>query len=180
MLNLIVAHCRNRGIGMHNKLPWKLKSDMERFKKLTVGDGNNAVIMGRKTWESLPEKYRPLPNRTNIILSNTIKDLDNVVIFGSSSEARKYCLDNKFTETWIIGGSKVYSEFLKTCDLSNIYITEIYQNYNCDAYFPELPMNYTCVEHHNWLREGGVVYGFKLYKNNVLPGDFLRDVFPFK
>ena len=68
-MNLIVAYCRNRGIGFKNKLPWKLSSDMNRFKNLTIGDGNNAVIMGRNTWESLPQKFKPLPKRSNIVLS---------------------------------------------------------------------------------------------------------------
>ena len=72
MLNLIVAHCRHRGIGFKNTLPWFIKSDLKRFKHLTIGNGNNAVIMGRKTWESLPVKHQPLSNRTNVIISNTI------------------------------------------------------------------------------------------------------------
>ena len=68
-MNLIVAYCKNRGIGFKNTLPWKLSLDMNRFKKLTIGNKNNAVIMGRNTWESLPLKYKPLPKRTNIILT---------------------------------------------------------------------------------------------------------------
>ncbi len=70
-MNLIVGFCKNRGIGLKNALPWHLKKDLVRFKKLTIGDGDNAVIMGRNTWNSLPKKWKPLPKRTNIVLTRT-------------------------------------------------------------------------------------------------------------
>ena len=73
MINIIVAYCKNRGIGICNRLPWYLPQDLKRFKLLTTGD-ENSIIMGRKTWESLPVK--PLPKRKNIIVS------------------RKFCSDN--------------------------------------------------------------------------------------
>ena len=76
-MNLIVAYCRNRGIGFQNKLPWKLSQDMNRFKNLTIGNGNNAVVMGKNTWESLPQKYKPLPKRANIVLSTKYDNLFN-------------------------------------------------------------------------------------------------------
>ena len=74
-INLIVAMCKNNGIGLNNKIPWKISEDMHYFSKKTSGnypgDGNkkNAVIMGRNTWESLPKKYKPLPHRFNIVLT---------------------------------------------------------------------------------------------------------------
>ena len=67
-MKLIVAFCKNRGIGLNNKMPWYLKSDLKRFKKLTIGKGNNAIIMGKNTWISL--KCLSLPKRSNIILSS--------------------------------------------------------------------------------------------------------------
>ena len=72
MINIIVAYTKNKGIGFKNKIPWKLNSDLIRFKKLTIGNGNNSVIMGKKTWDSLPYNVKPLPNRTNIIISKTM------------------------------------------------------------------------------------------------------------
>ena len=66
---MIVAMDEDGYIGNGNSLPWKLGSDLKRFKLLTVADGFNAVIMGRKTWDSLPDKYRPLPDRLNIVMS---------------------------------------------------------------------------------------------------------------
>ena len=66
---MIVAMDEDRCIGRGNRLPWKLSSDMTRFKELTEGDGFNSVIMGRKTWDSLPDAFRPLPERVNIVMS---------------------------------------------------------------------------------------------------------------
>ena len=66
---MIVAMDEGGCIGQGNELPWKLSSDLSRFKKLTEGDGFNAVVMGRKTWDSLPERFRPLPERLNIVMS---------------------------------------------------------------------------------------------------------------
>ena len=62
-LSVIFASTRDGGIGKDGQLPWRLKADMKFFKETTIGDGNNAVVMGRKTWESIPPKYRPLPKR---------------------------------------------------------------------------------------------------------------------
>ena len=73
-MNIIVAACKNRGIGFKNKLPWKLSKEMKYFKELTIGEKNNAVVMGRNTWLSIPEKNRPLPKRENIVLiSRTVQ-----------------------------------------------------------------------------------------------------------
>ena len=73
MFNIIVAVDSNNGIGLNNKLPWIIREDLNFFKMMTTGKKNNVVIMGRKTWESIPEKYKPLANRFNIILSNTLE-----------------------------------------------------------------------------------------------------------
>jgi len=78
MFKIVVAHDLNRGIGKNNGLPWHIKEDMRYFKKLSTETSNkkkkNVVIMGRKTYESIPEKFRPLEDRINIILSKTMKD----------------------------------------------------------------------------------------------------------
>ena len=119
-MNLIVAYCKNRGIGFKNTLTWKLSLDMNRFKKLTIGNKNNAVIMGRNTWESLTLKYKPLPKRTNIILTtkadyrlNTI-DPNVPKFFSSFKSAEHYCSLAQIDNMWVIGGEMIYNE------LSNI------------------------------------------------------------
>ena len=79
---IIVAHDLNQGIGTDNQLPWHCAEDMAYFKSLTIGNQKNAVIMGRKTWESIPEKFRPLPNRLNIVLSKNRDLIFNFFIAG--------------------------------------------------------------------------------------------------
>lgn len=179
MLNLIVAHCRHRGIGFKNTLPWFIKSDLKRFKHLTIGNGNNAVIMGRKTWESLPVKHQPLSNRTNVIISNTLQQSDvnkyitncrqskTIKVVKSIQDAKKFCIDNKFDDTWVIGGDTIYTQFLKCPDISYIYITEINNEFNCDAFFSPIPDYFRYISNSNsvWQLENGLWFKNKVLKN---------------
>ena len=84
MYKIISAFCKNRGIGNAGKLPWNIKKDMAYFKKTTSFVSNkkkmNAVICGRNTWNSIPSKFRPLPNRLNIVVSTTMKPQENVIV----------------------------------------------------------------------------------------------------
>ena len=92
-LNVIVAfELGKRGIGIKNTIPWNLPEDLKNFSKVTKGQGNNAIIMGRKTWESLPKK--PLPGRQNIILSRSLDDItlyDNELYFSDMKKAVDHC-----------------------------------------------------------------------------------------
>ena len=116
MFSLIVAYCRNRGIGLDNKMPWpRLKKDLENFYNITTevhGKNKlNAIIMGRKTWESIGSK--PLKERVNIIISKTLQpstdQKDLVKIFSSIDEALEFCKKNKGIEsTFVIGGESIY------------------------------------------------------------------------
>jgi dihydrofolate reductase len=129
----IIAWCQNGGIGNKGGLPWTLKGDLARFARLTKGNGNNAVLMGRKTWESLP--YKPLKSRHNIVLSSKLDyKHDNVSVFGNMEDAVNFCKDNSFDEVWIIGGAKVYDDACKALPLKEVYITEIFNNYLCDTF----------------------------------------------
>ena len=142
--NLIVAICINRGIGYKNMIPWKVPEDMKMFSKVTKGDGNNAVVMGRKTWESL--SFRPLKKRDNLILSKTLPPIhktiestsgcQKVISFKSISDLVKYA--NNYDTVWIIGGSTIYEQFLKENLISQIHISYINQNFTCDTFFPKL------------------------------------------
>ncbi len=129
----IIAWCEKGGIGFRGSIPWTLKSDLRRFAKLTRGDGNNAVLMGRKTWESLPCK--PLKYRHNIIISTTLKKVpDNCSVFNSMTDAISFCGNNTFKDVWIIGGSSIYDEAARTLPLKEIYVTEIRKDYHCDTF----------------------------------------------
>uniref|UniRef100_A0A6C0KHD5 dihydrofolate reductase n=1 Tax=viral metagenome TaxID=1070528 RepID=A0A6C0KHD5_9ZZZZ len=130
-MNIIVAKCLNGGIGYNNTIPWHCKEDLKRFSKLTKGNGNNAIIMGKNTWLSLPK--RPLPGRDNLVISTTLFGPN---IFPSIIKLKEYLEKNHYDEIWIIGGEKLYNYFLKTEEVKKIYITTIYKYYTCDVYFP--------------------------------------------
>ena len=137
-MNIIVAYCKNRGIGMANKLPWRSLKDLEHFKRLTIGDGDNAVIMGRKTWDSLPKQFKPLPKRVNIILSRNseLNYSDEVHIFSDISLAKQFCKNQKYDQVWIIGGQNIYKQFITDKEVENIYVTNIDRTFHCDTFFP--------------------------------------------
>ena len=92
--NIIVAYCNNNGIGKNNTLPWNIPSDLKKFKNLTIGKGNNCIIMGKKTWLSLNEK--PLPGRDNLILSSSIDKIlnNNPQSFKNFDELYEYLSNN--------------------------------------------------------------------------------------
>jgi dihydrofolate reductase len=128
---IIAAIAENRVIGRNNALPWSLKEDMAHFKELTVGW---PCIMGRKTWDSLPQK--PLPGRSNIIISKsiTVESLQNVKIFPSLPAAVEYCAG--FEKIFICGGEAIYRQAVPLADI--IELTLIHRQYDGDAFFPEI------------------------------------------
>lgn len=132
----VVARARNRVIGINNELPWHFPSDMKHFKELT---GGQTVIMGRKTYESIPEKFRPLPNRKNFVLSRseTESNHESLFYFKTINNALN-AVDTE--KAFIIGGASIYEQTLDYVD--GIYLTLIHQDYEGDAYYPELPENF--------------------------------------
>ena len=132
MVSLIVAKSKNNVIGNKGKLPWNISEDLNRFKELTT---DNVVIMGRKTYESLPKKSKPLPNRINIIISRDENyTVPNCLVFNDIKTAIRKAGTNK--EVFIIGGEQVYKEGLRYTD--KIYVTEVDGEFKGDAYFPIL------------------------------------------
>ena len=135
MISAIVAVDENNGIGFNGQLLEKIPEDLRRFKLLTQ---EKIVVMGRKTWDSLPKK--PLPDRLNIIISNKIKIIDTFTISMSIEEIKsrlEYASKDQDEEWFIIGGGQIYNELLPFCD--RIYITKIYKKYeNVDTYFPNI------------------------------------------
>jgi len=128
---IIAAMAENRVIGKNNALPWSLKADMAHFKELTTGW---PCIMGRKTWESLPK--RPLPRRPNIIISRSLPAdaAPQAAVFPSLQEAVQHCAD--YQKIFICGGASIYREALALAD--KIELTVIHQQYEGDAFFPEI------------------------------------------
>jgi dihydrofolate reductase len=128
-LTLIAALARNGVIGIANRLPWHLPEDLQHFKVLTMGQ---AVIMGRKTWESLPPKFRPLPGRHNIVVTRDAAYVAaGATVVHSLEEAVAAAGD---TAAFVIGGAELYRQALSLCD--RLELTEIDADFAGDAHFP--------------------------------------------
>lgn len=129
-LSLIVATDLNNGIGFENKIPWYIPEDLQYFKNITL---NNTIIMGRKTFESLNNK--PLKNRKNIVVTTKLENSSfNNLTFLNINQTKEFIMNNKNNEDiFIIGGSKLYDEFILECDY--IYLTKINDSFKCDTYF---------------------------------------------
>tara|TARA_B100001758_G_scaffold244151_1_gene255077 strand:+ start:688 stop:1206 length:519 start_codon:yes stop_codon:yes gene_type:complete len=135
-VNLIVAVSENNVIGVKNDLPWSLPNDMNYFKTKTNG---HSVIMGRKNYLSIPEKYRPLPNRTNIILTrNPNFKAEKCKVFDSLEKALEYSKLNIEKNPFIIGGGELYKYAIQKKIVDIIYLTRIHANIKGDTFFPEL------------------------------------------
>lgn len=130
MISIIVAVSDDWGIGINNDLLWNIPADMKRFKSLTMG---KLVIMGKRTWESLPRK--PLPGRTNVVITDIAgEEIGNAVMAYSIEEAAGKC--HKDEEAFIIGGGSIYRQFLPLAD--RLYITHVHKSVPADIYFPEI------------------------------------------
>ncbi len=132
----VVAMDEDRVIGKAGGLPWHIPEDLAHFRNLTKG---HIVVMGRKTWESLPEKFRPLPGRTNVVVSRDLARLalpDGVVGVDSPEEAvrvaKTIARDDQCV--WIIGGAELYRATLPLC--SEVHLTVVDGSHEGDAYLP--------------------------------------------
>ena len=153
MISLIVAYAKNHVIGNKGCIPWRIKGEQKRFKELTTG---NVVIMGRRSYEEIGH---PLPNRMNIIVSNTRKfEAENCMTAGSLKEAIEMAGDR---EIFISGGARLYEESLPYVE--KMYVTEIDCEIEGDTYFPDFdPSLYDkeIVERHD---EGDIPYTYVTY-----------------
>lgn len=156
-VSCIVAQCPNRGIGFEGGLPWKkLPKDMARFKSITMetrtGDGQNALIMGRKTWESIPEKFRPFSGRLSVILTSQAdyekdQDAKQVRVADSLTAAVELCqADESVDQIFVIGGERVFTEAVGSDFCTRIFLTRVAKQFECDVFFPEIPADFVPTE----------------------------------
>ncbi len=155
-INLIVAVDSKNGIGKDNTIPWNIPEDMKHFYNITTQDNTkkNVVIMGRKTWESIPETHKPLKNRINVILTKNHIWLErNKEVLGEHYNDSNIRINNSFTDVinyyddksynvFIIGGAQIYNEALKLSTPDKIYLTRIYKDFECDSFINEIPGTY--------------------------------------
>ncbi len=143
-INIIVAYCKNNGIGYKNTLPWYIKSDLIKFKLKTIGNKNNAVIMGKNTYNSLKNKF--LIDRDNLILSSSInideKNKNNLIkSFSNINKLEEFIKEKNYDELWVIGGEQIYKLFMeedKLFKINYIYVTYINKIIECDTFFPNI------------------------------------------
>ena len=171
MYNIIVALDLNNGIGKNNSLPWHFPEELKYFLKLTKGNGNNAIIMGKNTWNSLP-KY-PLPYRDNLILSTTLNIEKNtpknnyIKSFSCINDIEEFCKNQNYDEIWIIGGSEIYNLFINRNKINYIYATLIHNKYDCDCFFPILD-NWSIIKQENIVLKGTKISYLKYIKNKKI------------
>jgi dihydrofolate reductase len=134
---LIAAIGKNNELGKNNDLMWRLKSDMDFFKSTTSG---HWVIMGRKSWESLPARFRPLPNRVNCVVTrNSDFQAEGAHLFASLHAAIEKAREKGAKKVFIIGGAQIYAECLKSNLIDEMYLTHVAGAFSeADVFFPEV------------------------------------------
>lgn len=162
--SIIAAADQNYGIGINNRLPWNIPSELKYFQEVTHG---STVIMGRKTWDSLPSNSKPLPNRQNIVISRSA-DLElpeKVLLASSLGHALEKAVNQK---VFVIGGAQLYAESIKHPKCTQVYLTKIQDSFECDTFFPgeDLEKNYLIQSESDLIQENGVKYKYFVYFKN--------------
>ncbi len=174
--NIILAVDEQNGIWKSNLLAWHLSNDMKYFKKITSETNDlakmNAVIMWRKTWFSIPNLHRPLPERINCILTRELKksdiwsNIDDFVLYFNSLDDCLFELESKenVENIFIIGWADLYNQVLNHPMLDKIYMTKIKWDFDCDVYLNKIPNSFIVESYTDWEKENDIEYSFWVYK----------------
>ncbi|XP_029960498.1 dihydrofolate reductase [Salarias fasciatus] len=183
VLNGIVAVCPDLGIGCGGNLPWhpvRLSNEFAHFRKMTstAREGKkNVVIMGRKTWFSIPAKNRPLNNRINIVLSRQcIAPPAGAHHLAADFSSALRLVDTELSEqadqVWVIGGSSLYKEMMESPGTRRLFVTRILKQFDSDTFLPEIsPDKYRLLPEFPGVpqelqEENGIQYRFEVYESN--------------
>jgi dihydrofolate reductase len=161
-INLIWAEAHNRVIGKNGVMPWHLPEDLAHFKRTTLG---HPVIMGRKTWESLPPRFRPLPGRMNIVISRSSDFLagqETSALRAATSLDEALAMACEHSEVWVIGGAQIYAQALPLA--SQVVVTHIDASFEGDAFAPALGNEWIRVNHEAHIASSGVPYAFSTFQ----------------
>ena len=160
-LHLIFARAANGVIGKDGGLPWHLPEDLAHFKRLTSG---HPVIMGRKTWDSLPPKFRPLPGRTNIVVTRQAGwQAQGALRAGSLADAMALCPAG--VDAWVIGGAEIYRESLPLAHTA--VVTEIDAEFEGDAHAPTFGPQWLETAREPHTAASGLTFSFVTYENKT-------------
>jgi dihydrofolate reductase len=160
-LHLIFARAANGVIGKHNAIPWHLPEDMAHFKRTTLGC---PVMMGRKTWDSLPAKFRPLPGRLNVVVTRQ-PDWQAQGALPARSLAEAIALCATSSDAWVIGGAEIYAQALPLA--CTAVVTEIATNFEGDAFAPQFGPEWIETGRQNQVSVNGLSFSFVSYCKNT-------------
>ena len=165
-IHLIFARAANGVIGKDNTMPWHLPEDLAHFKQLTHGC---AVVMGRKTWDSLPPRFRPLPGRTNIVVTRQTDwqpEPASPLVERANSLQEALTRGQQISEdVWVIGGAQIYAQALPLADA--VEVTEIGRDYEGDALAPELGTEWKEVRRSSHTAANGLPYSFVRFEQRA-------------
>ena len=157
---MIAAVAENGVIGKDNDLAWSLPDDMKYFMNTTKG---HYIVLGRKNYDSLPPKFRPLPDRTNVVITRQSDlQLEGAHIVNTLEEAFEFCKKNNQEKIFVIGGGQIYKLALPYAD--TLYITEVHHSFDGDTYFPEFDKN-------EWMEVSREPHGMD--ERHLYPFDFV-------
>lgn len=158
-IGLIYARSRNGVIGKDNAMPWRLPEDMAHFKQVTMGW---PVIMGRKTWDSLPPRFRPLPGRRNIVITRNAQwSAEGADRASSLQEALASCVASP--QVWVTGGAEIYRQAMAQAHVAEV--TEIDADFEGDTFAPGLGPEWREVARERHVSANGLAYAFVTYHN---------------
>lgn len=165
---IVVAADEARGIGRAGALPWRLPGEIAYFKRVTTeaaADKQNAVIMGRRTFDSIPPKFRPLPGRKNVVLSRDPAYLPDAALrAGSLDEAlARVAADPTIDRTFVIGGGALYADALVHPRCTRVYLTRVHGRFDCDVFLPAFETRFRRVAADGPHHEGALSYTFETY-----------------
>lgn len=167
--SIIVAVDRDFGIGKGGFLPWDLPGEIKHFKDVTTALYNghqNALIMGRKTWESIPSKFRPLPKRLNVVLTRQKASIVAAGVLSAANldEALHLVSGGPCGKVFVIGGAELFKKAIDHSSCHEIYLTQIQSSFDCDCFFPSLPAGFRETSRSELISEKGSAYSFILYQ----------------
>jgi dihydrofolate reductase/thymidylate synthase len=171
--SIIVAVDQEFGIGKEGVLPWDLPGEIKHFREVTIAPYNsheNVVIMGRKTWDSIPHKFRPLPKRINLVLTrHSDYEFPSGVLNASGLDEALMLLKSnpykdRFGKVFVIGGSELFQSAINHPECRDLYLTHIDASFSCDRFFPSLPSSFKEVFRSTPIVEKGLSYFFSTYQ----------------
>jgi dihydrofolate reductase len=160
-LHLILARARNGVIGNKGTLPWHLPEDLAHFKRTTMGC---PVIMGRKTWDSLPPKFRPLPGRVNVVVTRQ-SDWHAAGAVRAHSLAQAIALCQQDADAWVIGGAEIYAQALPLA--TTAVVTDIDADFDGDAFAPPFGPQWVKTDGVPQVSSNGLKFSFATYRQNI-------------